>query len=126
MTSTLYLNAVVFPSPQGASTTPLTVQVFPASIFLNPPTGYAPPPTGVTPAGSATCSPTGEITGLSNEVGYWLVCYNPQGYPHWFSVSWSSGNTSEAPMNLTVPAVEGVQQGLGATMGPLVQYGSIS
>jgi hypothetical protein len=116
--STLYLNASIFPAGStGVSSTPLTIQVFLASKFLNPPTGFTAPPG--TPDGSVVCDPTGNITGLDDTKDYWLICYNPQGYIHWFQVDWSSGNTSEAPLNITVPLVEGVQQGIAAAMGSL-------
>lgn len=111
MTATLYLNATVFPAGgTGESTTPLTVQVFLASRFLNPPNGFTAPPG--TPDGSTTANPTGTIAGLNNADEYWLLCYNPQGYIHWFLVDWTSGNSSEAPLDITVPLYEGTVVGI--------------
>ena len=112
MTSTLYLNATVYPQLPGGAT-PLTATAYLASQFQTPPSGYT-VPQNLTPAGSGSvvCNPTGSITGLDDTVDYWLLVQNPQGYYHWFNVNWSAGGSSETPMNVNVPAYEGIIVGL--------------
>ena len=105
MTSTLYLELNVYPLPAGA-TVNLYCDIWLASYFTIAPAGDALPPRG-TAAGTATCSPTGDITGLDDTKGYWLRVLNPQGYTHWFNVNWENGGTtSEDPFICTVPLVE--------------------
>jgi hypothetical protein len=53
--------------------------------------------------GGTACS----IAGLDNTKSYWLRLFNPQGYSHWFPVGWQTGNSSGAPMVISVPAFEG-------------------
>ena len=105
MTSTLYLNLSVYPVPHGA-TVNVSCDIWLASYFTLAPAGDALPPRG-TASGTATCGPTGSISGLDNTKGYWLRVFNPQGYTHWFNVNWlNGGTTSGDPFIATVPMVE--------------------
>lgn len=110
MTATLYLDVSVYPLAYGADVT-LYADVWLATDFLNPPSGSTAAP-GASPDGSTTvdvvlggtaCS----ITGLDNTKSYWLRLFNPQGYSHWFPVSWTTGNSALAPQVVGVPAIEG-------------------
>lgn len=110
MTDTLYLNVSVYPWTLSDAAT-LYADVWLASDFMNAPSGSTGPP-GPTPAGTTTvavvfggtaCS----IAGLDNTKSYWLRLFNPQGYSHWFPVGWQTGNSSGAPMVISVPAFEG-------------------
>lgn len=121
MTDTLYLNVQVYPLAYTASET-LYCDIWLASSFLNPPTQSTSAP-GVSPVGSTTVDvvfggTAGSITGLNNTVSYWLRVFSPQGYSHWFPVSWQTGNSSGAPMVVTVPAIEGPVLPTVASSGP--------
>ena len=109
--STLYLNVNVYPLPYG-STAKVFVDIYRSSHFYNDPSGSSLPP-DVSPDAAATVvvafgGTAVSLTGLDNTKGYWLRVFNPQGYSHWFPVSWTKGNSSGAgAMQVSVPAIEG-------------------
>ena len=111
MTATLYLNVSTYPLPYG-STAKMFVDIYKASDFHNDPSGSSAPPGAspdswsfVTVAFHGTAV---SLAGLDNTKAYWLRVFNPQGYSHWFPVSWSKGNSSGAgAMQVSVPAIEG-------------------
>jgi hypothetical protein len=111
VTDTLYLNVGVYPLPYG-STAKVFVDIYKASDFYNAPSSSSLPPVA-SPDASATVTVafTGtavSLTGLDNTKSYWLRVFNPQGYSHWFPVSWQKGNSSGAgAMQVQVPSQQG-------------------
>src|ERR1019366_8835027 len=92
VTATLYLDVSVYPLPYGGSVT-LYADIWLATDFLNDPSGQSAPPAAAA-AGTATVAvvfggTAASIAGLDNTKSYWLRLFNPQGYQHWFPVSWT-------------------------------------
>jgi len=121
VTSTLYLQIGCYPLPYGQTET-LYYDIWLASLFGSDPSGSSAAPAEV-PAGSGTAvvSMLGtavSIPSLDTTKGYWLRVFNPQGYSHWFPVSWVSGNSSGAPQIVSVPAIEGPNVFIPGAVGP--------